>query len=259
MARKKRPNQLIQYKEGIFSRIKVVVLKLFQKEKQEEENSSKIVHQRLHEVLAKDRIQNHDIRVAVNGTIPKIVEVAETMNLTKEEAIKPETLETKDNITTISKEIIKETEEVIKANTKEAKKKQAEIIEFSQVNEQSQADEKAKTKAKTKAASSYVGSKEINELINICKILESNNVKVKNIKASKKSNKHRIPTELKDIKQPNIEINRIIEDNKLDENYPIGKKIELIRRRIYNIDKYRRDITNEQIATLTEYGIISTK
>ena len=123
MARKKRQNQLIQYKEGIFSRIKVVVLKMFQKDKQEEENSSKIVHQRLHDVLAKDRIQNHDIRVAVNGTIPKVVEVAETIDLTKENTIKPEELETKDNITPISKELIKETEETIKLSKEETSDK----------------------------------------------------------------------------------------------------------------------------------------
>ena len=88
------------------------------------------------------------------------------------------------------------------------------------------------------------------------KILNDNKVDTKKIKTFKSVNKHRKATILRDINQNDIDINTIIQSNNLVADYPIGRKIELARRRINNIDKYRREITKEQIKQLESLGII---
>ena len=54
---------LIQYKQGLFSRIKNTIVSLFSNDEKEENKTANVGHDRLHEVLMQDRIRNNDIRV----------------------------------------------------------------------------------------------------------------------------------------------------------------------------------------------------
>ena len=224
---------LIQYRQGLFSRIKNTIVSLFSADDKDEQKTANVGHDRLHEVLMQDRIKNNDVRVtkAVN-TIPKNEEILEE----------------------ISKEIDSKVEKIVeeKASIKEEK------IEHAIKPEEKVVEEKITEIVENKLYSEENKSAkgDIEELLNILNILNDNKVDTKKIKTYKSVNKHRKATILKDIKQTDIDINKIIADNKLMSDYPIGRKIELARRRINNIDKYRREITKEQIAKLETLGII---
>ena len=47
---------LIQYKQGLFSRIKNTIVSLFSNEEKDENKTANVGHDRLHEVLKQDRI-----------------------------------------------------------------------------------------------------------------------------------------------------------------------------------------------------------
>ncbi len=224
---------LIQYRQGLFSRIKNTIVSLFSADDKDEQKTANVGHDRLHEVLMQDRIKNNDVRVtkAVN-TIPKNEEILE--EISKEIDSKVEKIV--EEKSSIKEEKI---EHAIKPEEKVVEEKITEIVEnklYSDENKSAKGD--------------------IEELLNILNILNDNKVDTKKIKTYKSVNKHRKATILKDIKQTDIDINKIIADNKLMSDYPIGRKIELARRRINNIDKYRREITKEQIAKLETLGII---
>ena len=224
---------LIQYRQGLFSRIKNTIVSLFSADDKDEQKTANVGHDRLHEVLMQDRIKNNDVRVtkAVN-TIPKNEEILE--EISKEIDSKVEKIV--EEKVSIKEEKI---EQAIKSEEKVVEEKITEIVEnkiYSDENKSAKGD--------------------IEELLNILNILNDNKVDTKKIKTYKSVNKHRKATILKDIKQTDIDINKIIADNKLMSDYPIGRKIELARRRINNIDKYRREITKEQIAKLETLGII---
>lgn len=226
---------LIQYKQGLFSRIKNTIVSLFSTDDKDELKTAGVGHDRLHEVLIQDRIKNNDIRIAKTETSTEL----------KAEA----------KVEEKSPKVEKVVEEKGPAKSETAKK-----VEKVQ-------EKKTESKTKSKEESSTSESKlynddnksakgDIEELLKILNILSDNKVDTKKIKTYKSVNKHRKATILKDIKQTDIDINKIIADNKLLEDYPIGRKIELARRRINNIDKYRREITKEQIAKLETLGVI---
>ena len=216
---------LIQYKQGLFSRIKNTIVSLFSNEEKDENKTANVGHDRLHEVLKQDRIRNNDIRVTKEVEKISIEEVVQKdqikaedrQNIAKEKNIQ---------IVDIEKENIDE-ETIIT---------ERENIQYFETNKTSKSD--------------------IEELLTILKILNDNKVDTKKIKTFKSVNKHRKATILRDINQNDIDINTIIQSNNLVADYPIGRKIELARRRINNIDKYRREITKEQIKQLESLGII---
>ena len=213
---------LIQYKQGLFSRIKNTIVSLFSNDEKEENKTANVGHDRLHEVLMQDRIRNNDIRVTKTEGKFSVEEVVENevQNVDKNE-----------------KEVGKNIVEI--ANVEETKKPtfdETEGKQYYETNKNSKGD--------------------IEELLNILNILNDNKVDTKKIKTFKSVNKHRKDTILKDINQADIDINKIIKSNNLLADYPIGRKIELARRRINNIDKYRREITKEQIKQLESLGII---
>ena len=221
---------LIQYKQGLFSRIKNTIVSLFSNDEKDENKTANVGHDRLHEVLMQDRIRNNDIRVAKNELEQPLIE----KNIDN------------DKIKTVEK-IVDKTPEKDKSSVaaKDIELKDEDNNEIETVIENKiYSDENKSTKG------------DIEELLKILNILNDNNIDTKKIKTYKSVNKHRKATILKDIKQADIDINKIIKDNKLLADYPIGRKIELARRRINNIDKYRREITKEQIAKLETLGII---
>ena len=213
---------LIQYKQGLFSRIKNTIVSLFSNDEKEENKTANVGHDRLHEVLMQDRIRNNDIRVTKTEEKFSVEEVVENevQNVDKNE-----------------KEVGKNIVEI--ANVEETEKPTSDETEGKQYYE---------TNKNSKG--------DIEELLNILNILNDNKVDTKKIKTFKSVNKHRKATILKDINQADIDINKIIKSNNLLADYPIGRKIELARRRINNIDKYRREITKEQIKQLESLGII---
>ena len=75
---------LIQYRQGLFSRIKNTIVSLFSADDKDEQKTANVGHDRLHEVLMQDRIKNNDVRVtkAVN-TIPKNEEILEVSMVEK--------------------------------------------------------------------------------------------------------------------------------------------------------------------------------
>ena len=80
------------------------------------------------------------------------------------------------------------------------------------------------------------------ELREICKILKNNGIDIQKIATKKTSTDgKRIPTTLKDINQDEIDILKIIQDNELDIDFPIG----------YYIKKYR-DAYNGTVGNLTK-------
>ena len=221
---------LIQYKQGLFSRIKNTIVSLFSNDEKDENKTANVGHDRLHEVLMQDRIRNNDIRVAKNELEQPLIE----KNIDN------------DKIKTVEK-IVDKTPEKDKSSVaaKDIELKDEDNNEIETVIENKiYSDENKSTKG------------DIEELLKILNILNDNKIDTKKIKTYKSVNKHRKATILKDIKQADIDINKIIKDNKLLADYPIGRKIELARRRINNIDKYRREITKEQIAKLETLGII---
>ena len=221
---------LIQYKQGLFSRIKNTIVSLFSNDEKDENKTANVGHDRLHEVLMQDRIRNNDIRVAKNELEQPVIE----KNIDN------------DKIKTVEK-IVDKTQEKDKSSVavKDIELKDEDNNEIETVIENKiYSDENKSTKG------------DIEELLKILNILNDNKIDTKKIKTYKSVNKHRKATILKDIKQADIDINKIIKDNKLLADYPIGRKIELARRRINNIDKYRREITKEQIAKLETLGII---
>lgn len=213
---------LIQYKQGLFSRIKNTIVSLFSNDEKEENKTANVGHDRLHEVLMQDRIRNNDIRVTKT-----------------EEKVSIE-------------EIVENEVQNVEKNKKVDEKTIAEIINVEEF-EESTSDE---TESKQYYETNKTSKGDIEELLNILNILNDNKVDTKKIKTFKSVNKHRKATILKDINQTNIDINKIIKSNNLLADYPIGRKIELARRRINNIDKYRREITKEQIKQLESLGII---
>ena len=214
---------LIQYKQGLFSRIKNTIVSLFSNDEKEENKTANVGHDRLHEVLMQDRIRNNDIRV------------------------------TKTEEKVIIEEIVKnETQNVDKAE----KEDEETIVEIANIEEQIEESTSGEIDNKQYYETNKNSKGDIEELLNILNILNDNKVDTKKIKTFKSVNKHRKATILKDINQTNIDINKIIKSNNLLADYPIGRKIELARRRINNIDKYRREITKEQIKQLESLGII---
>ena len=230
---------LIQYRQGLFSRIKNTIVSLFSTDDKDEQKTANVGHDRLHEVLMQDRIKNNDVRVTkAENSVPKNEKKSEEVSKdidSKVEKIVEEIVEEKTSIKDKEEKI----EQAKKVEEKVVEEKITEIVEsklYSDENKSAKGD--------------------IEELLNILNILNDNNVDTKKIKTYKSVNKHRKATILKDIKQTEIDINKIIAENKLMSDYPIGRKIELARRRINNIDKYRREITKEQIAKLETLGII---
>ena len=213
---------LIQYKQGLFSRIKNTIVSLFSNDEKEENKTANVGHDRLHEVLRQDRIRNNDIRVTKTEE-----------KFSVEEVVENEVQNVDENEKEVGKNIVEiaNVEETEKPTSDETEGKQ-----YYETNKNSKGD--------------------IEELLNILNILNDNKVDTKKIKTFKSVNKHRKATILKDINQTNIDINKIIKSNNLLADYPIGRKIELARRRINNIDKYRREITKEQIKQLESLGII---
>lgn len=228
---------LIQYKQGLFSRIKNTIVSLFSTDDKDEQKTANVGHDRLHEVLLQDRIKNNDIRVAkAENTIPESEKISKEISKDIDSKVEKIVEEIVEEQASIKSEKIKQTKEV---EEKAVEEKINEIVEsklYSDENKSAKGD--------------------IEELLKILNILNENKVDTKKIKTYKSVNKHRKATILKDIKQTDIDINKIIADNKLMSDYPIGRKIELARRRINNIDKYRREITKEQIAKLETLGII---
>ena len=216
---------LIQYKQGLFSRIKNTIVSLFSNEEKDENKTANVGHDRLHEVLKQDRIRNNDIRVTKEVEKISIEEVVQKDQIIAEDR---QNIEIEKNIQIVDIEKEKKDEETI---ITERENKQ-----YFETNKTSKSD--------------------IEELLTILKILNDNKVDTKKIKTFKSVNKHRKATILRDINQNDIDINTIIQSNNLVADYPIGRKIELARRRINNIDKYRREITKEQIKQLESLGII---
>lgn len=214
---------LIQYKQGLFSRIKNTIVSLFSNEEKDENKTANVGHDRLHEVLKQDRIRNNDIRVTKEAEKISIEEVVQKDQIIAEDR---QNIEIEKNIQIV--DIENKDEETI-ITEKENK-------QYFETNKTSKSD--------------------IEELLTILKILNDNKVDTKKIKTFKSVNKHRKATILRDINQNDIDINTIIQSNNLVADYPIGRKIELARRRINNIDKYRREITKEQIKQLESLGII---
>ncbi len=204
---------LIQYKQGLFSRIKNTIVSLFANDEKEDNKTANVGHDRLHEVLKQDRIRNNDIRVAK------------------------------------TEEFVENEEKSVDKNKKVTVKK----VNTERKNEGVVLDE---TQSKQYYETNKNSKGDIEELLNILNILNDNKVDTKKIKTFKSVNKHRKATILKDINQANIDINKIIKSNNLLADYPIGRKIELARRRINDIDRYRREITKEQIKQLESLGII---
>ena len=68
---------LIQYKQGLFSRIKNTIVSLFSNDEKEENKTANVGHDRLHEVLMQDRIRNNDIRVTKTEEKFSVEEVVE--------------------------------------------------------------------------------------------------------------------------------------------------------------------------------------
>ena len=216
---------LIQYKQGLFSRIKNTIVSLFSNEEKDENKTANVGHDRLHEVLKQDRIRNNDIRVTKEVEKISIEEVVQKDQIIAEDR---QNIEIEKNIQIVDIEKENKDEETI---ITERENKQ-----YFETNKTSKSD--------------------IEELLTILKILNDNKVDTKKIKTFKSVNKHRKATILRDINQNDIDINTIIQSNNLVADYPIGRKIELARRRINNIDKYRREITKEQIKQLESLGII---
>lgn len=216
---------LIQYKQGLFSRIKNTIVSLFSNEEKDENKTANVGHDRLHEVLKQDRIRNNDIRVTKEAEKISIEEVVQKDQIIAEDR---QNIEIEKNIQIVDIEKENKDEETI---ITERENKQ-----YFETNKTSKSD--------------------IEELLTILKILNDNKVDTKKIKTFKSVNKHRKATILRDINQNDIDINTIIQSNNLVADYPIGRKIELARRRINNIDKYRREITKEQIKQLESLGII---
>ena len=216
---------LIQYKQGLFSRIKNTIVSLFSNEEKDENKTANVGHDRLHEVLKQDRIRNNDIRVTKEVEKISIEEVVQKDQIKAEDR---QNIEIEKNIQIVDIEKENKDEETI-ITEKENK-------QYFETNKTSKSD--------------------IEELLTILKILNDNKVDTKKIKTFKSVNKHRKATILRDINQNDIDINTIIQSNNLVADYPIGRKIELARRRINNIDKYRREITKEQIKQLESLGII---
>ena len=216
---------LIQYKQGLFSRIKNTIVSLFSNEEKDENKTANVGHDRLHEVLKQDRIRNNDIRVT------KEVEKISIEEVVQKDQIKAED---RQNI---------------------AKEKNIQIVDIEKENKD---EETIITERENKQyfETNKTSKSDIEELLTILKILNDNKVDTKKIKTFKSVNKHRKATILRDINQNDIDINTIIQSNNLVADYPIGRKIELARRRINNIDKYRREITKEQIKQLESLGII---
>ena len=214
---------LIQYKQGLFSRIKNTIVSLFSNEEKDENKTANVGHDRLHEVLKQDRIRNNDIRVT------KEVEKISIEEVVQKDQIKAED---RQNI---------------------AKEKNIQIVDIENKDEETIITEKEN---KQYFETNKTSKSDIEELLTILKILNDNKVDTKKIKTFKSVNKHRKATILRDINQNDIDINTIIQSNNLVADYPIGRKIELARRRINNIDKYRREITKEQIKQLESLGII---
>lgn len=228
---------LIQYKQGLFSRIKNTIVSLFSTDDKDEQKTANVGHDRLHEVLMQDRIKNNDIRVAkAENTIPESEKISKEISKDIDSKVEKIVEKIVEEQASVKSEKLKQTKEV---EEKVVEEKITEIVEsklYSDENKSAKGD--------------------IEELLKILNILNENKVDTKKIKTYKSVNKHRKATILKDIKQTDIDINKIIADNKLMSDYPIGRKIELARRRINNIDKYRREITKEQIAKLETLGII---
>ena len=228
---------LIQYKQGLFSRIKNTIVSLFSTDDKDEQKTANVGHDRLHDVLMQDRIKNNDIRVAkAENTIPESEKTSKEISKDIDSKVEKIVEEIVEEQASIKSEKIKQTKEV---EEKVVEEKITGIVEsklYSDENKSAKGD--------------------IEELLKVLNILNDNKVDTKKIKTYKSVNKHRKATILKDIKQTDIDINKIIADNKLMSDYPIGRKIELARRRINNIDKYRREITKEQIAKLETLGII---
>ena len=214
---------LIQYKQGLFSRIKNTIVSLFSNEEKDENKTANVGHDRLHEVLKQDRIRNNDIRVT------KEVEKISIEEVVQKDQIKAED---RQNI---------------------AKEKNIQIVDIENKDEETIITEREN---KQYFETNKTSKSDIEELLTILKILNDNKVDTKKIKTFKSVNKHRKATILRDINQNDIDINTIIQSNNLVADYPIGRKIELARRRINNIDKYRREITKEQIKQLESLGII---
>ena len=228
----KNSEALIKYRQGLFSRIKNTIIKLFNDG--DDVKTANIGHDRLYQVLAEDRIKNQDVRVTP----------AKTKTTTETKKTTTKTTETDTKKKTKSNKTTTEAKTTPKNDTK---KKKAKPIKKAYSDE-----EVKKISYNPKNAKN-----ELDELIKILDILKENGIETRKIRTTKNVNKHHKPTELIDINQTEIDMTKIIVENKLPYNYPIGRKIELIRRRVNNVGKYKRDISSTKINHLVELGIIA--
>ena len=95
------------------------------------------------------------------------------------------------------------------------------------------------------------------ELIEICKILANNGIDLKKIRITKKVDKKIEYLSLKEIEQNGIDINKIIEENNLDGNYPLSKLIREIRA-MYNGSSYCK-VSVSLLEEAEEIGIIKNE
>ena len=94
----------------------------------------------------------------------------------------------------------------------------------------------------------------ISQTIKIAKILLENGVDINKIKMSTRKGNNRKFTLLKDIKQDGVDIQRIIEENELDGNFPYGKKVGQLRNAYKGIGTCA--ITEEERKEVEKLGLI---
>lgn len=91
------------------------------------------------------------------------------------------------------------------------------------------------------------------EFLQIIRILKDNEVDVTSIPTTKR----RVYTILKDIRQEGVDIESIIKDNQLDENYKIGQKLNYFRL-VYK-GTIKRQMSDEEKMMAEELGIVEKK
>lgn len=101
------------------------------------------------------------------------------------------------------------------------------------------------------------------ELLRIAKILKENGIDLSRINTTKIVNGKEEDVLLKDIQQEEIDINKIIKENNLDENYHIGQKIASLRyacnEKAHSHKKGKRTyrITDKEIEEAMELGLLN--
>ena len=94
----------------------------------------------------------------------------------------------------------------------------------------------------------------ISETLKICKILYDNGIDLQKITLNKKENEKYRGILLKEITQDGIDIKKIIEENKLDENFNYGSKIKVLRGAYNGTDE--SPITKEERKAAEILGLV---